>query len=155
MAFALWGSRPLERSAAPWPADVPAGEPVVVFDGVCSFCNGSVQFLLRRERDHQLHFAAAQSAAGNALLACYGKDLGDLDSIMLVADGRAYEKSDACLSIVRHLRWPWQWLRLGWLVPRGLRDGVYGFIAKRRYRWFGKRDECTIPTKELRARFYD
>jgi predicted DCC family thiol-disulfide oxidoreductase YuxK len=150
----FWGDRPLARSAAEWPKDVAPDAAVVIFDGVCNFCNGSVQFALRREREPKLRFAAAQSVVGSALLACFGRDVSQLDSILLVEDGRAYERSDAILRIVGYLRWTWQWLQLGWLLPRAARDVLYNFIAKRRYQWFGKREECMIPTKEVRARFF-
>lgn len=154
MGFAGWGTRTLERSAKPWPSGVAADQPVVIFDGVCNFCNGSIQFLLKRERSPRLRFAAAQSEIGGALLNVYGRDVAALDSIMLVDATGAFEKSDAILRIVPNLRWNWQWLRLGWLLPRFFRDWLYDVVAKRRYRWFGKREECMLPSKELRARFY-
>jgi len=154
MSFGPWGARPIHRTAATWPAGVSAHDGIIVFDGVCNFCNGSVQFLLRRERDATLRFAPAQTDVGSALLACHGMDAAQLESILLVEDEFAYQRSDAILRIVRHLSWPWQWLRLGWLLPRGIRDALYNTVARNRYRWFGQRESCMIPTKELRARFF-
>lgn len=135
--------------------------PVVLFDGVCNFCNASVDFLLERERDHELRFAALQSdaardlvhAAGGAALVERLVGDGDPSSIALVEDGRVYTESTAALRIAKHLRAPWRWLRIFVIVPRPLRDAVYRWIAKNRYRWFGKSEHCRVPTPELRARF--
>lgn len=129
--------------------------PLVLFDGDCNLCNGAVQFILRRDARAHFHFAALQSAAGRAALARVG-GLGPLpDSIVLVQRGRALVKSAAALAIARGLRWPWPLLSIFWLVPWPLRDLVYDWIARNRYRWFGKREECWVPTPALRARFLD
>jgi predicted DCC family thiol-disulfide oxidoreductase YuxK len=129
--------------------------PLILFDGVCNLCNGAVQFVLRRDPRGHFRFASLQSAAGRAALAKVGA-LGTLpDSIVLLADGRVRVKSAAALAIARGLRFPWPLLTVFWLVPYPLRDLVYDWIAKNRYRWFGRRDECWVPTPELRARFLD
>jgi predicted DCC family thiol-disulfide oxidoreductase YuxK len=128
---------------------------VILFDGVCNLCSASVRFIVERDRGAYFKLAALQSDAGRRLLEEHGVSLppGDPASILLVEDGEVYDRSSAALRIARHLDGVW---KLGWafiVVPRFLRDAVYGFIAKRRYRWFGKKDACMVPTPELRARF--
>lgn len=130
-----------------------AGGAVVLFDGVCNLCNGSVQFIVRHDPAGRFRFASLQSEAGQALLLRHGMDPADLFSVVLVEGGRAYSRSDAALRIAGGL--PGAWKAAGALraVPRPLRDLVYGWVARNRYRWFGKQDACMIPTPELRARF--
>lgn len=150
--------------------------PVVLFDGVCNLCNGAVQFVLDHERAPVLRFAALQSESARALLASVGPiaELGDgsgasassdessrsteasgLSTIVLVEDGRAYVQSTAALRITRHLRAPWRFLYALAIVPSFLRDAIYRWVAKHRYRWFGKTETCRVPTPELRARFLE
>ncbi len=139
--------------------------PVVLFDGVCNLCNGSVQFVIDHERAPELRFAAIQSELAKKLLAsAFGAEeaerlrkgadgKGDPDSIVMVEAGRGFTHSTAALRIARHLRAPWRWLAVFAVVPRPIRDFVYRWIAKNRYRWFGSTETCRIPTPELRARF--
>ncbi len=129
--------------------------PVVLFDGVCNLCNGAVQFLVDRDPRARLRFASLQSARGAELLTAHGRAVpeGDPDTIVLIEDGVAYERSSAALRIARHLGGVWRLAYAFIVVPRPLRDLVYRFVAKNRYRWFGKTDECRVPTPELRARF--
>ena len=133
----------------------PASEhPLVLFDGDCNLCNHSVQFILKRDRNARFQFASLQSQVGRAAIAALG--VGDLpDSIMLIAGDHLQVKSTAALTIARGLRWPWPLLSVFWLVPRPLRNLVYDWVARNRIRWFGKREECWVPTPELRARFLD
>jgi predicted DCC family thiol-disulfide oxidoreductase YuxK len=128
---------------------------VVLFDGVCNLCSGSVRFIVERDRDAYFQFASLQSDVGRRLLAEQGLPVpeGDPASIILIENGHLYDRSTAILRIARKLHGIW---KAGWafvIVPRPIRDLVYGFIAKRRYRWFGKKDACMVPTPELRARF--
>lgn len=129
--------------------------PVVLFDGVCNLCNATVQFLVDRDPDGVLRFASLQSEQGAAILAEHGKQApeGDPDSVLFVEDGRVFDRSSAALRIARHLRGIWKIFYVFVIVPRPLRDLVYRFIAHHRYRWFGKSEQCRIPTPELRARF--
>lgn len=129
--------------------------PLVLFDGDCNLCNGTVQFLLRRDRRARLRFASLQSAAGRAALAAAGASAALPDSIVLVHGGRVRVKSAAALAIARWLPLPWPVLSIAWLVPYPLRDLVYDWIARNRYRWFGRQQQCWVPTAELRARFLD
>jgi predicted DCC family thiol-disulfide oxidoreductase YuxK len=129
--------------------------PLILFDGVCNLCSGAVQFVIRRDGRARFRFAALQSAAAKAALAGVG-GLGTLpDSIVVVHRGRLRTKSAAALAIARGLRLPWPLLTIFWLVPYPLRDLVYDWIAKNRYRWFGKTEQCWVPTPALRARFLD
>jgi predicted DCC family thiol-disulfide oxidoreductase YuxK len=142
-----------------------ADAPVVLFDGTCNLCDGVVHFVIDHERGSSLMFAALQSDAGKALLERAGSpDLarhllagatgeGDPDSIALVEDGRVYTYSAAALRLTRHMRWPWSWLSVFLVVPPFIRDAVYRWVARHRYRWFGKTESCRVPTPELRARF--
>jgi predicted DCC family thiol-disulfide oxidoreductase YuxK len=134
---------------------VPAESPLVLFDGVCNLCHGSVQFILKRDPKARFRFAALQSAAGQQALAAAGVRGAVPDSIVLLHGGTVKVKSGAALAIARGLRWPWPLLSVFWVVPYPLRDLVYDFIARNRIRWFGQRQECWVPTKELRARFLD
>lgn len=131
-------------------------DPLILFDGECNLCQGSVQFVLRRDPRGVFRFAALRSAAGRAALARVAPPGVELpDSIVLVHHGRLRTKSAAALAIARRLRFPWPLLTVFWLVPYPLRDLVYDWIARNRYRWFGRRDECWVPTAALRARFLD
>lgn len=136
-------------------AESPEDHPLVLFDGTCNLCNGAVQFVLRRDPRAHFRFASLQSAAAKSALAAAGVTAALPDSIVVVHRGRVRVKSGAALAIARGLRFPWPLLTVFWLVPFSLRDLVYDWIARNRYRWFGKRDECWVPTKELRARFLD
>lgn len=143
----------LERAAGtPRPASVPPNGPTLLFDGVCNLCNGAVQFVLDHERDHELRFAALQSPEAKELLGDHPLPSG-LDSVILVEGGEVFTHSDAALRVARHLGMPWRLLSAFRVVPRFVRDAVYRFIARHRYRWFGKSETCRIPTPELRARF--
>ncbi len=129
--------------------------PLVIFDGACNLCAGSVRFILARERDQQLRFAAVQSARGQVELRRWGLDPTAPASFLLIEEGRALQRSDAALALARHLRLPWRAVRVLRVLPRAWRDAVYDFIAARRYRWFGTRDVCLVPTPALRARFFE
>jgi predicted DCC family thiol-disulfide oxidoreductase YuxK len=139
-------------ASAPDLSDRPA---IVLFDGVCNFCNGSVHFIVDRDPAGRFRFAAQQSPEGARLLRQLGLPPaeGAPESILLVEGDRVYDRSTAALRIARRLRFPW-WLLYGLIaVPRPLRDLVYGFIARNRYRWFGRTEQCRLPTPSLRARF--
>ena len=131
----------------------PVEQPVVLFDGVCNLCNGSVQFIVRHDPAGRFRFASLQSEAGRALLRRHGLDPADLFSVILVEGGRAYSRSDAALRVAGGLSGGWRAVGALRVVPRPLRDLVYGWVARNRYRWFGRQDACMIPTPELRTRF--
>ena len=126
---------------------------VVLFDGVCNFCNRSVNWIIRRDRRGYFRFAPLQSDGGARLQVEYGLDPTALDTLVLIEGGQVYTKSTAGLRIVRRLRPPWPALYALIAVSRPARDLLYDWFARRRYRWFGKRDECMVPTAEVRERF--
>ena len=126
---------------------------VILFDGVCNFCNGAVNFVIERDRQGYFKFAALQSEAGEGLLTKFGIDSVETDSVVLIEDDKAYLHSSAALKIVRRLPAPWPLLYGFIIVPRSIRDWAYRLFAKHRYRLFGRREECMIPTPEIRARF--
>ncbi len=126
--------------------------PLVIFDGECNFCNASVNFVLRHERDAKLQFASNRSTAGKAALSSVG--IGESPgSIVLIENGQAFAKSSASLRLARYLRVPWRWLGLFILIPRPIRDFVYGWVAANRYRISGNMSHCRVPTDEFRGRF--
>jgi len=129
--------------------------PVVLFDGVCNLCNGSVRFVIERDPHKHFQFAPLQSETATTLIGRTADPLAMPDSIVLVDDGRLYVRSTAALRIARRLRFPWPLLWLFMAVPRPFRDWVYDLIARHRYGWFGKRDTCMVPTKEIRDRFLE
>lgn len=129
--------------------------PTILFDGVCNLCNGSVQFILKRDPESRFRFASLQSEAGRRLVAENGLDPDVLSSVILIEDGKVYRESTAALRIARHLSGAWKLLRVLVLIPRPIRDAAYRLIARNRYRWFGKSETCWLPTPELRARFLD
>lgn len=126
---------------------------IVIFDGQCHLCARSVQFILRHESGPHFLFSALQSPAGAQLLTSHGFQADGIASFVLISGGKAYTRSAAALRTVRHFKGPWRMLGALWLVPRPLRDLAYDYVAKRRYRWFGKADECMVPTPDLTARF--
>ena len=127
---------------------------VVLFDGVCNLCNGAVNFIIDRDPSVRFRFAALQSSQAEALLAPLGRvPEPDPQSFILVEEGRVYERSTAALRIARRLPGAWRLLYAFIVVPAPLRDVAYRFIARNRYRWFGKADTCRMPTPELRKRF--
>lgn len=126
---------------------------VVLFDGVCNLCNGSVRFIIERDPRARFQFAPLQSPAADRLIAAQADRASLPDSIVLVDEGRLYVRSAAALRIARGLRFPWPLAWVFILVPRPIRDWVYDLIARHRYAWFGKRDECMVPTPEVRGRF--
>ena len=129
------------------------GHAIVLFDGVCNLCSGTVRFIAARDPGEYFLFAALQSDKGQELLARHGVPAAELKTIVLIERGEAFARSDAVLRIARHLHRAWPLLALLRVVPRPLRDACYGFVAAHRYRWFGKKDACELPSKELRARF--
>jgi predicted DCC family thiol-disulfide oxidoreductase YuxK len=129
--------------------------PIVLFDGVCNFCNGTVNRLIAADVERRLRFASLQSEAGQRLLRHFGLPLTDFDTLVLVEGGRVYTFSDAALRIAKHLPAPWSWARFLMIVPRTLRNAVYRLFATNRYRWFGKSESCRMPGPEFEGRFIE
>jgi predicted DCC family thiol-disulfide oxidoreductase YuxK len=128
---------------------------VILYDGVCNLCNATVLFVIDRDPHGRFAFAALQSPAAAAILLPLRLDPADLDSVVLVEDGRAWTRSAAALRVARGLRRAWPLLYAFIVVPRPLRDAVYDLVARRRYRWFGRSDACRVPTPALASRFLE
>jgi predicted DCC family thiol-disulfide oxidoreductase YuxK len=135
--------------------DGSASHAVILFDGVCNLCNGFVRFIVERDPSGYFHFVSLQSELGLALLEGHDLPSTSLDSVVLVEGNRVHTRSDAVLRIARGLRGGWPLLTVFRIVPRPLRDFAYDWIAANRYRWFGRKDECMLPTPELRGRFLE
>jgi predicted DCC family thiol-disulfide oxidoreductase YuxK len=136
------------------PDDAPDG-PVVLFDGICNLCVGSLPWLLRMDRRDCLRFGTLQSEVGTELLRRCGLS-GDYDESMVVVEGDlAYTESDAVVRIAWHLGFPWALGSIASVVPKVIRDRAYRFLANNRYDWFGKREQCLVPNDDLQARFID
>lgn len=127
----------------------------MLFDGVCRLCTGSVAFVLRHEKDQSLRFAPMQSAAGARLMQRFGVEPGQMKTFVVIADGRAYVRSDAAIRVARFLRGGWRLLGAVRFVPRPIRDRAYDVVARNRYRWFGRHEACLAPGPGLRGRFID
>ena len=125
----------------------------MIFDGVCNLCAHSVRFILDHESDQTLRFAPLQSPAGARLMRELGFDARDAKTFVLLADGKAYVRSDAAVRVSRYLGGGWRLLGAIRIIPRPVRDWAYDIVARNRYRWFGRADTCMVPTPELRARF--
>jgi predicted DCC family thiol-disulfide oxidoreductase YuxK len=131
----------------------PQENPVLIFDGVCELCSTAVNFILRWEKGHEIRFTANQNPPGRALLIQYGENPDEVSTIYYIENGKIYKQSAAVLRIARRLRFPW-YLGYGFIiVPRFIRDFFYKLIARNRYRFFGQKDTCRIPTPEEMARF--
>lgn len=135
---------------------IPNNKKIILFDGVCNLCNDSVQLIIERDKNDVFRFASLQSEVGQKLTTERGIDPEAMDSIILIEPGIAYyDKSTAALEISKHLTGGYSLLRYFSFLPEGFRNGVYDIIAKNRYKWFGKKDECMIPTPELKAKFLE
>jgi predicted DCC family thiol-disulfide oxidoreductase YuxK len=127
--------------------------PIILFDGVCNFCNGAVNFTIKRDKKGMIKFAPLQSEAGMQIAKEYGLPVGDMQSFIFIDNGKAYNYSTAALRVCRYLKALWPLCYGFIIVPKVIRDGIYKWIAKNRYKWFGQKDECMIPTPDVRARF--
>lgn len=129
---------------------------IILFDGVCNLCDNAVQFIIKHDSKDRFRFASLQSDTGKRLIEERGFNPEDLDSIMLIEPGVAYyRKSTAALEISRDLSGGYSLLKNFLFLPEGFRDSIYDFVASNRYKWFGKKDHCMIPTPELRSKFLD
>lgn len=127
---------------------------IILFDGVCNFCNSSVNFVIDRDHKKKFKFAALQSDIGKDLLSNLGlNSLGNYDSVILIKNNKVYKKSAAALEICLNLQGFWKWLYVFKVLPWFIRDLFYDLIAKNRYRWFGKTEACRVPEPGLKERF--
>jgi len=126
---------------------------IILFDGVCNLCNSSVNFIIRHDRKNRFKFAALQSDTGIKLVRKYEIDPRETDSIILIQGEKHYIKSSAALRIAKDLSGVYPLLFVFMIIPPFIRNWVYDYIAKNRYKWYGKKDSCMIPTKELKDKF--
>jgi predicted DCC family thiol-disulfide oxidoreductase YuxK len=127
--------------------------PIILFDGICNLCNASVQYVIEHDPDALFRFASLQGETGQQLLKQYSLSANDLNSFVLISDNRAFTRSTAALKVAKHLKGITKLLYGFIIVPPFIRNAVYGLIAKNRYKWFGVKDACMIPTAALRERF--
>ena len=127
---------------------------IVLFDGVCNFCNSSVQFIIRHDKSKALKFASLQSNTGQELIAKYNIPK-DVDSVIFIENGNAFTKSEAALRIADNFGGVWKMMRILKVIPAFIRNLFYDIIARNRYKWFGKKETCMIPSPEIRNRFMD
>ncbi len=129
--------------------------PVIIFDGVCNFCNYWVNFAIKRDRKKKLKFATLQGVTAKQLLLQHHTNPTSLSSVILIDNGRAYTQSSAAIRICKYLDGGWKLFYGLIIIPKFIRDFFYYIIARNRYKWFGKKDNCLVPTSELRERFLD
>ncbi|MFS0559288.1 thiol-disulfide oxidoreductase DCC family protein [Terribacillus sp. 179-K 1B1 HS] len=127
-------------------------EAIILFDGVCNLCNSSVQFIIKHDKGAYFKFASLQSDFGSKLKEA--KQIPDeVDSIIFVEGNKVYTQSSAVLRIARHLDGAWKLAAAALIIPRPIRDRMYRYVARNRYRWFGKQNQCMLPSPELKERF--
>ncbi|MBS4177559.1 thiol-disulfide oxidoreductase DCC family protein [Lederbergia citrea] len=126
--------------------------PVILFDGDCNFCDSSVQFIINRDPVGYFHFTSLQSEIGQSLLIKYNVP-PHMDSIILIEDGKVSYKTSAALRICKHLNSPWKLFYIFIVIPAPIRNLLYNIIAKYRYKWFGKKQSCILPSPNIRKRF--
>lgn len=130
-------------------------EKIVLFDSVCNLCNSSVQFIIKHDKKGQFLFGSLQGNYGQETLRKFNLPTNEFNSFMLLEDGKLYTKSTGALRMLKHLGGAWSLLYAFIIVPKFIRDGVYNWVAKNRYKWFGKKEACWLPTPDLKARFLD
>lgn len=130
-----------------------SGSAIVLFDGVCNFCNSSINFIIKRDKKRYFHFAPLQSDIAQKIVGDKTKPMPE--SVILIENGRTYDRSSAALRIAKKLDGLWPVLYIFILLPKPIRDWVYNLIGRNRYKWFGKTEACMIPTPEVRSRFLD
>lgn len=126
---------------------------VVLFDGVCNFCNNQINFIIRHDKNDYFRFAALQSDIGKKILSDHGVLMPDLDTFILVENGKTYDRTTAALRVAKNLNGLWPMMYAFIIVPPFIRDIAYKIISKNRYKWWGEKESCMIPTPEVRAKF--
>ena len=126
---------------------------IILFDGVCNLCSGLVKFVLKHEKDHLIKFGMLQSPVSRELLIKYNYNIHSQESIIFIENGHAWEKSAAVFRITEHMKAPWSWLSRISFLPVTFTDKIYTFVAKHRYRFFGKKSTCMVPEPAFNSRF--
>ncbi|WP_113653872.1 thiol-disulfide oxidoreductase DCC family protein [Pedobacter namyangjuensis] len=130
-------------------------QPVIFFDGVCNLCNAAVQFTIERDKNNLFRFASLQSDYATEKLAPFNIEPAKGDSFILLENGKIHQRSTAALRVAKKLNGLWPLLYGFIIVPRFIRDAVYNYIAKNRYKWYGKQESCWVPTPALKEKFLD
>ena len=128
---------------------------VFVFDGICNFCNWIVLFVIKRDTDFVFRFVSMQSATGQKLLRRNGISTNDVKTFLLIQNGQSFTGSDAALNISTKLNGLWKYLRVFRFLPRKFRDTFYYILSDNRYKWFGKKDRCMVPSPDIKMRFLE
>jgi predicted DCC family thiol-disulfide oxidoreductase YuxK len=128
---------------------------IILFDGVCNLCNTGVKFVIRHDKKKIFQFASLQSQSARQLLHAYGLQTEVVQSFIFIDQEKIYERSSATLHVLAYLPAPWKFLYGLIIIPKFIRDWTYDIVAKNRYKWFGKKEACWIPTPELAERFLD
>ena len=137
-------------------SNFPENKKIILFDGVCNLCNNSVLKVIKNDKKNTFLFTALQSKTGQEIIDHLKIDISKIDSIILYEPKVSYDiKSTAALKIMNHFGGLWKLTQICWIFPEGFRNLVYDYIAKNRYKWFGKKESCMIPTPELKAKFLD
>ena len=126
---------------------------ILLFDGVCNLCNGFVKFVIKRDKKNIIKFASLQSDAGQKILLQHHLPVSEFQSFVYIANNKVLLKSTAALTLMKDIGGGWQLMYGFIIVPKFIRDYVYSIVAKNRYKWFGKQNNCMIPTKELMSKF--
>ncbi len=135
---------------------VPNDKKLILFDGVCNLCNSSVQYVIKHDKNNQFMFTALQSETGKKIIEHFDIDTSKVDSILLYTPEKGIStKSSAALKVASKLGFPTNMLSVFLIIPPFISNWVYDFIAKNRYKWYGKKDACMIPTPELKSKFLD
>ena len=129
--------------------------PILLFDGVCNFCDNTVQFVIRKNKSENIHFAALQSSFGKEQIKKAGLPTNELKSLIFIENNQIYTRSTGALKLARHLDSLWKIAYIFIIIPKPIRDFFYNLFAKNRYKWFGEKDACMIPSKEVRSRFIE
>jgi predicted DCC family thiol-disulfide oxidoreductase YuxK len=136
--------------------NLPPNKKIILFDGVCNLCNSAVQFVIKYDKKDTFRFVALQSELGQEILAYIGIDAKNIDSIVLYEPGVAYYyKSSAAIQIAKNLGGFWHLGTIFRIIPIGIRNQLYDYIAKNRYKWYGKKESCMVPTPELKIKFLE
>jgi predicted DCC family thiol-disulfide oxidoreductase YuxK len=130
------------------PLEALGDKPLIVFDGLCVLCSGNARFVLRHDRTRHFNLTTAQGPLGEALYRHYGLSTDDYETMLVIDDGRLFTESDGAIAIARGLGWPWRAAATARIVPRRIRNALYRLIARNRYRLFGRREVCWVPTPE-------
>ena len=130
------------------------GHKIVLFDGVCNFCNSSVLKIIKNDKENVFFFTSLQSNLGKQIMNHFKIDTAKIDSIILIESETEFSiKSTAALKILTHFNGFWKLFQICWIIPPFIRNSMYNYIAKNRYKWFGKKDNCMIPTDEIKSKF--